>query len=83
MHKTQNNHELDFNDVKINMDRCNPSGHADLACEQVPKWGIGRRQKSSPHTALRLPGSPIFLFMLLTPLFIGLLQIGFERVAFH
>ena len=40
-----------------------------LACVQAPKWGIGRRQKSCsekrrPHTALRLPGSPTFLFAL-------------------
>ena len=83
MHKTQNNHELDFNDVKINMDRCNPSGHADLACEQVPKWGIRRRQKSSPHTALRLPGSPIFLFVLYPTVHRLIMQIGFESVAFH
>ena len=36
-----------------------------VACERAPKWGMGRRQNlSHPHTALRSPGSPIFLFAL-------------------
>ena len=31
-----------------------------LACEQAPKWGIGRRQKSSSDTAIYAPLGSLF-----------------------